>query len=138
MAQSDFNTRMIEEFRANGGRLGGPFEGATVLLLHTDGARSGLHHTTPVMYLEDDGRYVIFATKSGAPTNPAWYHNLRAHRELHIEVGDKMLDVTADEVTGAERDRLYARQVEVAPTFGEYEAKTERVIPVVALTPKPS
>ena len=138
MAEPDFNTRIIEEFRANAGSVGGPFEGATLLLLHTAGAKSGTHYTTPVVYLDDDGRYVIFASKAGAPSHPGWYHNLKAHPELHIEVGDKRLEVTADEVTGAERDRLYARQAERMPQFAEYQANIERVIPIIALTPKRS
>ena len=100
MAEPDFNTRIIEEFRANAGRVGGPFEGSTLLLLHTDGARSGTHYTTPVVYLQDGGRYVIFASKAGAPSHPGWYHNLKAHPDLHIEVGDRTLDVTA---AGADR-----------------------------------
>jgi deazaflavin-dependent oxidoreductase (nitroreductase family) len=138
MAEPDFNTRIIEEFRANAGSVGGRFEGSTLLLLHTDGARSGTHYTTPVVYLDDEGRYVIFASKAGAPSHPGWYHNLKAHPELHIEVGDERLEVTAEEVTGAERDRLYARQAERVPQFAEYQANIERVIPVIALTPKRS
>ena len=136
MAEPDFNTRIIEEFRANAGRVGGPFEGATLLLLHTDGAKSGTHYTTPVVYLDDGGRYVIFASKAGAPNNPGWYHNLIANPDVHIEVGDQMVDVTAAEITGAERDRIYGRQVERMPQFAEYQANTERLIPIVALTPK--
>ena len=126
MAEPDFNTRIIEEFRANAGRVGGPFEGGTLLLLHTDGAKSGTHYTTPVVYLDDDGRYIIFASKAGAPSNP----------DVHIEVGDRLVDVTAEEITGAERDRIYERQVERMPQFADYQAQTERVIPIVALTPK--
>jgi deazaflavin-dependent oxidoreductase (nitroreductase family) len=136
MAEPDFNTRIIEEFRANAGRVGGPFEGATLLLLHSDGAKSGTHYTTPVVYLDDDGRYVIFASKGGAPSNPAWYHNIKANPELRIEIGDHSVEVTAEEVTGAERDRIYERQVERMPQFAEYQANTDRVIPVVALKPK--
>jgi deazaflavin-dependent oxidoreductase (nitroreductase family) len=136
MAEPDFNTRIIEEFRANGGRVGAPFAGATLLLLHTDGARSGTHHTTPVVYVEDSGRYIIFASKAGAPEQPGWYHNLKANPDLHIEVGDKLVDVTAEEVSGPERDRLYSEQVERMPQFGDYQAQTERVIPIIALTPK--
>jgi deazaflavin-dependent oxidoreductase (nitroreductase family) len=136
MAEPDFNTKIIEEFRANGGRVGGMFEGQTLLLLHTDGAKSGVHYTTPVVYLEDDGRYVIFASKAGAPNHPGWYHNIKANPDLHVEVGDKLLNVTAAEVTGAERDRIYERQVAITPGFADYQAKTERVIPILALTPK--
>jgi deazaflavin-dependent oxidoreductase (nitroreductase family) len=137
-APADFNSRIIAEFRANHGRVGGRFEGATLLLLHTKGARSGTHYTNPVVYLADDGRYVVFASKAGAPSNPGWYHNLKAHPEVSIEVADKTIEVTATELTGAERDRLFDRQAEISPGFADYQAKTERVIPVVALTPKGS
>jgi deazaflavin-dependent oxidoreductase (nitroreductase family) len=136
MAEPDFNTRIIEEFRANAGRVGGPFEGSTLLLLHTDGAKSGQHYVTPVVTVEDQGRYIIFASKAGAPHHPSWFHNLKANPNLHIEIGDRKLDVTAEEVTGAERDRLYKEQVERMPQFAEYQAATERVIPIVALVPK--
>jgi deazaflavin-dependent oxidoreductase (nitroreductase family) len=136
MAEPDFNARVIDEFRANGGRVGGVFEGAPLLILHTDGAKSGTHYTTPLMYLDDDGRYVIFASKGGAPTHPAWYHNLKANPDLHIEVGERTLDVVAEEVSGEERDRLYETQAARMPQFAEYQAKTERRIPIIALTPK--
>jgi len=136
MAEPDFNTRIIEEFRANAGRVGGPFEGGTLLLLHTDGAKSGEHHVTPVVYLEDGDRYVIFASKAGAPTNPGWYHNLKAHPDLHVEVGDATIEVTAEELGGEERQRLYDTVVELMPQFAEYQANTSRVIPIIALTPK--
>jgi len=136
MAEPDFNTRIIEEFRANAGRVGGPFEGGTLLLLHTDGAKSGEHHVTPVVYLEDGDRYVIFASKAGAPTNPGWYHNLKAHPDLHVEVGDATIEVTAEELSGEERQRLYDTVVELMPQFAEYQANTSRVIPIIALTPK--
>jgi deazaflavin-dependent oxidoreductase (nitroreductase family) len=136
MAEPDYNTRIIEEFRANAGRVGGPLEGWNLLLLHTDGAKSGEHYVTPVVYLEDDGRYVIFASKAGAPSNPGWYHNLKAHPDLHVEVGDATIDVTAEEVSGEERTRLFETVVELMPQFAEYQANTSRVIPIVALTPK--
>jgi deazaflavin-dependent oxidoreductase (nitroreductase family) len=135
-APADFNSQIIAEFRANHGHVGGRFEGATLLLLHTQGARSGTRYTNPVVYLADGGRYVVFASKAGAPSNPGWYHNLKAHPDVSIEVGDRTIEVTANELTGTERDRLFARQVEIAPGFAAYQAKTERVIPVVALTPK--
>ena len=135
-APADFNARIIEEFRANMGRVGGPFEGASLLLLHTKGARSGTDYTNPVAYLADEGRYVVFASKAGAPNNPGWYHNLNAHPDLSIEVGEETVAVTATEATGAERERIFARQVERSPQFAEYQAKTERVIPVIVLTPK--
>ena len=133
MAEPDFNTRIIEEFRANAGRVGGPFEGSTLLLLHTDGAKSGQHYVTPVVTVEDQGRYIIFASKAGAPHHPSWFHNLKANPNLHIEIGDRKLDVTAEEVTGAERDRLYKEQVERMPQFAEYQAATEREIGIIAL-----
>ncbi len=139
MAEPDFNTRIIEEFRANGGRVSSAgFENLTLLLLHSDGAKTGAHYTTPLAYFPNEGRYVIVASKGGAPSHPSWYHNLKAHPETHIEVGDRMVDVTAEEATGAERDRLYQSMVEYAPQFGEYQEKTERVIPIMVLTPKES
>jgi deazaflavin-dependent oxidoreductase (nitroreductase family) len=137
-APADFNAQIIAEFRANHGRVGGHFDGATLLLLHTTGARSGRQYTNPVVYLADGGRYVVFASKAGAPSNPGWYHNLKAHPEVSIEVGDQTIDVTASEVAGAERERLFAAQTQISPQFGDYQAKTERVIPVIALTPRAS
>lgn len=130
---SDWNTQIIEEFRSNGGKVGGPFEGAPLLLLTTIGARSGMTRTTPVMYLPDKDRLIIFATKAGASTNPDWYHNLVAHPKATVEVGTETFDVTAVEVTGEERDQLYARQAALFPGFADYEAKTTRRIPVIAL-----
>lgn len=129
----DWNTQIIEEFRSNGGKVGGPFEGAPLLLLTTIGARSGMARTTPVMYLPDKDRLIIFATKAGASTNPDWYHNLVAHPKATVEVGTETFDVTAVEVTGEERDQLYARQAALFPGFADYEAKTTRRIPVIAL-----
>ncbi len=130
---NDFNRAIIEEFRANAGEVGGPFEGAPLLLLTTTGAKSGETRTTPVVYLKDDDRLVIFASKAGAPTNPAWYHNLRANPSATIEVGTESMPVEAVETTGEERDRLFERQVEVYPQFAEYAEKTSRKIPVIAL-----
>jgi deazaflavin-dependent oxidoreductase (nitroreductase family) len=135
-APNDFNAQVIEEFRANGGRVGGRFEGMPLLLLHHTGARSGQERVNPVAYLTDGDRYVIFASKAGAPTHPAWYHNLKAHPEVTIEVGTDTLPARAAEVTGEERERLYRAQVERSPQFGEYERKTSRVIPVVILSPQ--
>ena len=136
MAEPDFNSKIIEEFRANEGRVGGMFEGQTLLLLHTDGARSGVHYTTPVVYLEDDGRYVIFASKAGAPTNPDWYHNLKANPQVKIEVGTETIDVVVSEAAGEERERLFQGQVDRMPTFAEYKEKAGgREIPVLVLTP---
>lgn len=131
----DFNARIIDEFRGNHGRVGGPFEGSTVLLLHHIGARSRQHRISPLAYLRDGNRYVVFASKAGAPTNPGWYHNLKANPKVSIEVGTDTIDVVANEVTGEERDRLFRAQVELRPQFGEYQKKTDRLIPVIMLTP---
>ena len=127
---------MIEEFRANGGKAGGMFEGMPLLLLHNVGAKSGKAYVTPLVYLDDDGRQVIFASKGGAPENPGWYHNLKANPDVSIEVGTDTLDLVAEEATGEERDRLYAIQDEQQPQFAEYEPKTERQIPVIVLKPR--
>lgn len=132
--RTNWNQQIIEEFRANGGKVGGQFEGAPLLLLTTTGARSGRPYTTPVMYLRDGDRYMVFASKGGAPTNPDWYHNLVAHRKAKVEVGTETFDVNAEEVTGEERDTLYRRQAEAYPGFAEYEKATTRKIPVIALT----
>jgi deazaflavin-dependent oxidoreductase (nitroreductase family) len=134
-APADFNAQIIDEFRANAGRVGGQFEGVPILLLHHTGARSGNSYVNPLAYQADDGRYVVFASKGGAPTNPAWYHNLTAHPDVTIEVGTETVPVHAEEASGEERDRLYRTQAEGVPTFGEYEQKTGgRTIPVIVLT----
>jgi deazaflavin-dependent oxidoreductase (nitroreductase family) len=133
---NDWNAKIIAEFRSNGGKVGGQFEGAPLLLLTTTGAKSGLARTNPMMYLPDGDRLVVFATKAGAPTNPDWYHNLAANPSATVEVGPESFDVDAHVTTGAERDELYARQAELYPGFAEYETRTDRVIPVVALTRK--
>jgi deazaflavin-dependent oxidoreductase (nitroreductase family) len=137
MASSDdFNARIIEEFRSNEGRVGGMFEGTPLLLLHHRGARSGAERVNPLAYAKDGGRYVIFASKGGAPQHPAWYHNLMANPHTKIEVGTDELEVDASEASGEERDRLFAEQAARTPQFGEYAEQTGgRVIPVVLLTP---
>ncbi len=135
MSMADFNQQVISEFRENDGAVGGMFEGMPLLLLHHVGARSGTARIAPLVYLADGDRYVIFASKGGAPEHPAWYHNLLANPRTRIEVGDRELDVVAAEVSGAERDELYTRQVQAAPQFGEYQEKTTRKIPVVVLEP---
>jgi deazaflavin-dependent oxidoreductase (nitroreductase family) len=132
-----FNDQIIEEFRANEGRVGGPFESMPLVLLHHTGAKSGQSRVTPLAFLPDDGRYVVFASKAGAPTNPDWYHNLKAHPDVRIEVGTDTIDAVAGEASGEERDRLFRAQAERAPQFGEYERQTDRVIPVMVLTPRP-
>lgn len=131
----DFNQAIIEEFRANAGHVPSWSGPSSLLLLHHRGAKSGVERVNPVAYLPDGNRYVIFASKAGAPAHPGWYHNLRANPETTIEVGGEVVEVRAEEVTGAERDRLFAAQVERSPQFGEYEQKTDRVIPVLALVP---
>jgi deazaflavin-dependent oxidoreductase (nitroreductase family) len=133
---ADFNTQVIEDFRANGGKPGGSFEGMPLLLLHSVGANSGKEYVTPLVYLPDGENYVIFASKAGAPENPGWYHNLKAGPNVSIEVGDDKVEVLAAEATGDERDRLYSAQETLQPQFGEYAEKTDRKIPVVVLSPK--
>lgn len=131
---ADFNEEIIAEFRGNHGKVGGNFEGAPLLLLHTFGARSGSERVNPMMYLPDGDRFLVFASKAGADTNPDWYHNLVANPAASVEVGDERIEVVAEELTGAERDRKYAEQASLYPGFADYETKTTRVIPVVALT----
>lgn len=136
MSEGDWNAGVIKEFRANHGKVGGPFKGAPLLLIHHTGARTGTARVNPVMYLKDGSRYLVFASKGGAPNNPGWYHNLKAHPNVQIEVGDDTFHVKAEEVTGSERDRLYARQCSLYPQFAEYQKKTKRVIPVIAFNPR--
>jgi deazaflavin-dependent oxidoreductase (nitroreductase family) len=133
---SDYNAPIIEEFRANEGRVGGAFEGASMLLLHTTGAKTGRPRVNPLVYLPDGDRYVVFGSKGGAPTNPDWYHNLIANPDVTIEVGTSTIPVRAREITGPERDELYARQVERRASFAEYPKKTTRRIPAIALEPR--
>jgi deazaflavin-dependent oxidoreductase (nitroreductase family) len=130
---SDWNSKIIEEFRAKGGRGVGPF-GDQLALLTTHGAKSGRAHTTPLAFHRDRGRYVVIASMGGAPKHPAWYHNLLANPEAELEVGAEKFRVRALPIPGgAERDRLYAQQAMMMPGFWEYEKKTTRVIPVVVL-----
>ncbi len=130
---SDWNSSIVEEFRANGGKVGGHFEGAPLLILKTTGAKTGEARFNPMMYLADGDRLLVFASKGGAPTNPDWYHNLVANPRASVEVGTETFDVDAEVLTGEERDRFYAIQSERYPGFAEYQEKTDRVIPVVAL-----
>ncbi|GAB2829330.1 nitroreductase family deazaflavin-dependent oxidoreductase [Actinoallomurus bryophytorum] len=129
------NARVIAEFRANRGQVGGDFAGAPLLLLHTVGARTGKPRVNPAMYLPDDGRYLIFATNGGADEHPAWYRNLMTHPSAQIEVGDRVIGVHATELRGHERDDRYAAQARLYPGFAAYEQNTARTIPVIALTP---
>ncbi len=131
---SDFNTPIIDEFRANHGVVGGPFEGASLVLLTTKGARSGQTRVNPLATLPEDGTLYVFGSRGGAPTNPDWYYNLVADPDVVVEYGDDRFEATAHVLTGAERDRVYAVQASRAPAFAEYEKTTGgRVIPVVEL-----
>lgn len=130
---NDWNQQIIAEFRENGGKVGGPFEGAPMVLVSHRGARTGTERTTPLMYLPDGDDIVIFASKAGAPDNPDWYHNLRANPDATAEVGTETVAVRARVAEGTERDDLWERQKAAYPQFQEYENSTDRVIPVVVL-----
>lgn len=129
----DWNRQVIDEFRANRGRVGGQFEGASLLLLHHVGAKSGTERVTPVMYEQVGTSYAVFASKAGADTNPAWYHNVRAHPHVSIETGTDLVAVRARELGADERDPIWQRQKERYPGFAEYEQRTRRIIPVLLL-----
>jgi deazaflavin-dependent oxidoreductase (nitroreductase family) len=129
----DFNAQIIEEFRANGGVVGGNFEGAPLLLLTTTGAKSGQTRVNPMMYRPEGERMFVFASKAGAPTNPDWYYNLKAHPEVTVEVGAERFAARANIIAGPERDRIYTDHAAQYPGFAEYQEKTDRVIPVVEL-----
>src|SRR5262245_59171944 len=130
---AEFNRNLIDEFRRNGGKVGGQFAGAPLVLVTHKGARSGKTYTTPLVYSKDGQRYVVIASKAGAPTNPSWYHNLLAHPEVTLEVGNEKFEARATEVTGAARDQLFAAQASLMPLFNEYQKKTARKIPVIVL-----
>ena len=130
---SDWNSKIIAEFRANGGKVGGQFEGAPLLLLTTRGRKSGAERTNPMMYLADGDRMFVFASKAGAPANPDWYLNLLAHPQVMVELGASTFGAIAVPLTGEDRDRVYAEQARRYPGFAEYQTKTDRVIPVVEL-----
>ena len=133
---SDFDGKIIEEFRANAGKVGGPFAGSDILLLHHTGARTGAERVSPLAYQRVGGSYAVFASKAGAPDNPAWYHNLIAHPEVSVEVGIETFPVTARVAQPAEGDVIWARQKERAPHFAQYEQKAApRKIPVILLDP---
>ncbi len=130
---NDWNRQVMDEFRANGGKVA-QFGDAPMVILHTIGAKSGEVRETPLVCYVDGDRLVVFASKAGAPNNPAWYHNLVANPEIDLEYGTEKFKVRVTELTGAERDELYAKQVALMPQFGEYETKAgDRVIPVLAL-----
>lgn len=134
---AEFNQRIIEEFRANGGQVGGRFAGAPLVLLTTQGARTGRPHTNPVVYLRDGDRILVFASNAGGEKDPHWYRNLVAHGQATVEIGEDgavaIYHMHAEPLTGAERDHHYARQAELDPAFHAYQASTSRTIPVVAL-----
>jgi deazaflavin-dependent oxidoreductase (nitroreductase family) len=130
---NDWNKHIIEEFHANGGKVGGQFAGANLLLLHTLGARSNQPRINPLAYFKDGENYVIVASKGGAPNNPDWYYNILAHPEVTLEVGTEQLNARAIVPEGPERDRLFAEVVRQAPGFGKYQQNTTRIIPVVIL-----
>lgn len=129
-----FNKTIIDEFRANKGVVGGQFAGAPLLLLSTTGAKSGLARVNPLVYLVDGDRQIIIASFAGAPTSPPWYHNLLANPEVGVEMGSENFKASAGVLDEPERTELYAKMVEIMPVFSEYQSKTTRVIPVIALT----
>ena len=133
-SMNDWNAQIIEEFRSNGGKVGGNFEGAPLLLLHTTGAKSGLERINPMMYQDLGGdRIAVFASKAGADTNPDWYHNLVAHPEVTVEIGTETRKLRARTADSAERSPIWEKQKQDFPGFADYEASTVREIPVVVL-----
>ncbi len=133
---NDWNRRMIEEFRANKGKVGGMWEGRPLLLLTTTGAKSGQHRTNPVVYMREGDRLYIFASKGGAPTHPHWYHNLLAQPNVTVELGDEKFNAIAKPATGEMRDQIYSKWTGLYPQFREYQEKTNRKIPVIELEPR--
>ncbi|MBK7896995.1 MAG: nitroreductase family deazaflavin-dependent oxidoreductase [Candidatus Promineifilaceae bacterium] len=133
-SQNEWNQKIIEEFRANEGKVGGVFANTPLLLLHTTGAKSGQKRINPLAYLEDGARYVIVASKGGAPTHPDWYYNVMAHPEVEVEVGTKRFSAQAAAAEEPERSELYEKMVAKNPGFDEYRRKTSRTIPVIVLT----
>jgi deazaflavin-dependent oxidoreductase (nitroreductase family) len=133
---AEYNAKIIDEFRANQGRVGGMWEETPLLLLHHTGAKSGKVRVNPVAYLTDGGRYVVFASNGGAPSSPDWYHNLKAQPNTRVEVGSDTIDVLFEEATGEQRNRLFRTQAQRFPELAEAAQKTRRAIPVVILTPR--
>jgi deazaflavin-dependent oxidoreductase (nitroreductase family) len=132
---NEWNKKIIGEFRANKGKVGGMFEGATLLLLHTKGAKSRQERINPVAYVRDGERFAVIASKGGAPTNPDWYHNIVAHPDITVEVGTETFRVHGTVADDSDRTRLYNKMVQMMPSFDEYRHKTTRKIPVIILTP---
>ncbi len=134
LSVNDWNRQVMEEFRANGGKVA-QFGDAPLVILHTVGAKTGEVREKPLVCYLDGDRFIVFASKAGAPNNPAWYHNLKANPQIDVEYGTETFKVAVTELTGDERSELYAKQVALMPQFGEYEEKAgDRVIPVLALT----
>jgi deazaflavin-dependent oxidoreductase (nitroreductase family) len=131
---NDFNSNIINEFRSNGGKVGGQFAGAPMVLITHTGAKSGQRRTNPLVYYADGDRIGIITSKAGTPTHPDWYHNIKANPNVTVEVGDETYEARAEELTGEDRDRIFAAIGQLMPTFDEYQAKTSRTIPLVALT----
>ena len=139
---AEFNKKVIDEFRSNGGNLSRQFAervgekllaGAPMIIVTHKGAKSGRTYTSPLVYSKDGNRYVIIASKGGAPENPSWYYNLVAHPEVTVELGSEKFTATAREVTGEERERLFNAQAKMMPQFNEYQKKTSRKIPVIVI-----
>jgi deazaflavin-dependent oxidoreductase (nitroreductase family) len=130
---NDWNRKVIDEFRANGGRVGGPFAGASLVLVHHYGARSGIERVSPMAYFRDGDRMLVIASAAGSPKNPDWYHNLKAHPQVTVEVGTETFPVRVEELPSAERDEKWREITAVTPGFATYQEKTDRVIPVLAL-----
>jgi deazaflavin-dependent oxidoreductase (nitroreductase family) len=131
--RNNWNRKIIEEFHANGGKVGGPYANATLLLLTSTGAKSGQQRINPLWYMQDGERLFIFASRGGEPTNPDWYYNIVAHPEVAIEVGTEKFNAKAVVITGKERDEIYEKQAALFSNFDEYQKKTSRIIPVVEL-----
>ncbi|MCU1679405.1 MAG: cell entry (mce) related family protein [Amycolatopsis sp.] len=129
----EINKGVIKEFRENAGKVGGMFEGAAMILVHHTGAKSGAARIAPLVYLADNDRLFVFASKGGADDNPAWFHNLVATPKTTVEIGTETFDVVATVLDQPERDEIYAKQATLSPQFAEYEKKTKRLIPVVEL-----
>ena len=132
--RQDWNAKIIEEFRANGGEVGGPFAGASMILIHHVGARTGTHRVTPLVYFQDGDDILIAASKAGAPTHPDWYHNLVKNPRIDVEVGTETFTVDVRELDPQERARVWPAVVATNPGFGEYQQKTDRLIPLLRLT----
>lgn len=132
---SDWNSKIIEEFRTNDGRVGGPFEGATLLILHTKGRKTGAPRENPLAYRKVGDGYAVFGSKGGAPTHPEWYYNVLANPDVTVEVGTQSIEVKAREAQGDERERIWTDVKAAMPGFGDYERKTDRQIPVIVLEP---